>query len=170
MKSKLSPEKLQKWKEKQDKLTWDYPNVIPLETKVKIGISERRVRELHNEYSKEYVLKISSKVKLRVFKVYRKLKVSNLTLLDTTEKVISEGQRQHHCVGSYTKKISSGKCAIYTLIDKDKEWDYTVEIEYKDNKYHAVQVKGVNNSDPKQDAINYLEANNIIYTSNDLPW
>lgn len=79
----------------------------------------------------------------------------NICLLDSPQKLLLEGQRQHNCVGTYIGKVIENKSCI--LHYEDKTGKYTVEVEGRkrrnkpgEYKYKVIQIFRTNNEMPAE--------------------
>ena len=135
---------------------------IPLDlTKIN---SEKGLKKKHDKFSEEIKLRtrLREKEKLEtVFEFSEKFSpvIENLgteyELIRDGERLLEEGEEQHNCVFSYFKKITEGKCLIYSLLteteksledisgnlEKEKK-RYTIEIIEKNGKFEIVQFLG----------------------------
>lgn len=109
------------------------------------------LQKSHDSVARRLKHKADAKLKRDFIAVYKKLdkrydfEKDGLKIVcpTTPDEVIAEGHVLHHCVGSYTDRITKQECIIVFLrqcCDENTPY-YTVEI--RDNK--AVQVRGMNN-------------------------
>ena len=101
-----------------------------LNKKIVVGLSERRYKELHDEYTKEFNQKTLSKLKNRRLNIAKELRFNleskGIYLIKDTKTLLEEGIEQHHCVGSYSTQVNKGYCAIYTTTINGIK--YTIEL------------------------------------------
>lgn len=101
---------------------------------IDILAGKRKITTLHNEIVAEIILKSTRYSKIIIPETplkYLKLP-KEFVLLNTNKALINEGIINHNCVGGYSKKISSGKCVIYSANIKDEH--LTIEIKLKKTK------------------------------------
>jgi hypothetical protein len=93
--------------------------------KVNCSWSEKRLKQEHDDWSRiitEVMLENEPLVVLKVAPIYKifaeftkKNNVWNFELLTTNHELIAEGKRMHHCVGTYSRKVDTGNCAIFRV-------------------------------------------------------
>ena len=126
--------------------------------------SYKSLLKKHDKFSKEINLRtrLREKEKLEtIFSFPEKFNpvIENLgaeyELIRDGKRLLEEGEEQHNCVFSYFKKITEGKCLIYSLLtetekssvdisgnlEKEKK-RYTIEIIEKNGKFEIVQFLG----------------------------
>lgn len=108
--------------------------------------SFKKLKQEHDRLALELIERDIEKRDIRIKEEYTK--IDFLSLIKTTEDLVLESKRQHHCVASYLQRIENGFCAIYTDLYTSKR--YTIEISYSPTKqiYILNQCKGVFNSEP----------------------
>ena len=70
--------------------------------------------------------------------------------------LVDEGKALHHCVGGYGKKMAEGNCVILFIRDNEKLNQSLYTLEYCPKYQNVVQVKGMKNSVPSEDAISFV--------------
>jgi len=111
---------------------------------INVSWSKRRLKEEHDKWSKKYTeiaLEIDNRP-LNIHPVFTKFNefIGGGILLSTKELAI-EGNRQRHCVATYSHSVDSGRTAIFNLNG------YTAEIVKSGNKIELRQFKGFKNQD-----------------------
>lgn len=114
--------------------------------------SEKTLKKKHDKFSEEIKLRarLREKEKLEtVFEFPEKFKpvIENLgaeyELIRDGERLLEEGEEQHNCVFSYFKKITEGKCLIYSLLtEENSATRYTIEIIERNGKFEVAQFLG----------------------------
>ena len=123
---------------------------IPLDlTKIN---SEKNLRKKHDKFSKEFKLRarLREKEKLEtVFEFPEKFNpvIENMDaeyeLIKDGKRLLEEGEKQRNCVFSYFKKITEGKCLIYSLLtEENSATRYTIEIIERNGKFEVAQFLG----------------------------
>lgn len=121
-----------------------------LNEKINWTWSKKRFEEQHNEWSTK-VLTVTSMFdsELEVNEVFKSIQIPELELIDTKVGLIQEGQRQKHCVGTYTQSVNNGSCAIFRYKN-----DWTVQLS---KELRILQMKGKMNSNPPDEVREDLE-------------
>lgn len=116
--------------------------------------SFKKLKQEHDRLALELIERDIEKRDIRIKEEYKKLDF--ISLIKTTEDLVLESKRQHHCVASYLQSIENGFCAIYTDLYSSKR--YTIEISYSSTKqiYILNQCKGVFNSEPPVEYLKIL--------------
>jgi hypothetical protein len=99
-----------------------------LNRKVNCSWSARRLKEEHDEWSKEItdIVFTEGDRPLNINNIFIEFSdMSGFNLLTTTKEMNIEGRKQSHCVATYVNKVDSGSCAIYSIDD------YTLELNSK---------------------------------------
>lgn len=109
---------------------------------------------LHRDKHTEKV-KIPAKTK---FTRLRKLLPDEFEWITSRRRLITEGVEMHHCVASYAHKINQDKCAIYSVMYKNKR--YTIEFLYNKDKdtYYVAQIQGKYDSGHPKAVRKYVES------------
>lgn len=125
-----------------------------LGVKVNCKWSIKRLKLEHDKYSEiiTNVIMTESNRTLIIKNIFRDFASNNLDvlLLETTKDLALEGQRQSHCVSTYSQKVDRGGCAIY------KYKDYTAEICHSNDILVLNQLKGFRNMQPLDEIKNEL--------------
>ena len=126
--------------------------------------SYKSLLKKHDKFSKEINLRTRLREKEKLETIFSFLEkfnpvIENLgaeyELIRDGKRLLEEGEEQHNCVFSYFKKITEGKCLIYSLLtetekssvdisgnlEKEKK-RYTIEIIEKNGKFEIVQFLG----------------------------
>jgi hypothetical protein len=125
-----------------------------MDKKVSCSWSTRRLKEEHDEWSKELtdIIFIDGNRDLKIDETFIEFsKLSGYEMLLTTKDMAYEGKRQNHCVVSYVNKVETGSCGIYRVGEFTLEviWGYS-----NGNRIIKIgQLRGYSN----QDAPKYLE-------------
>ena len=120
------------------------------------------LQKSHDKTAKNLKHKTDAKMKREFIAVYKRIagqfnfEQNGLKIVCPTvpDDVVKEGNVLHHCVGSYTDRITKQECIIVFLrqcCDENTPY-YTVEI--RDNK--AVQVRGMNNCEMTQEVKKFI--------------
>ena len=142
-----------------------------LNRKVNCSWSARRLKEEHDEWSKEItdIVFTEGDRPLNINNMFIDFSdMSGFNLLTTTKEMNIEGRKQSHCVATYVNKVDSGSCAIYSIDN------YTLELNYKwiENYTKKVifinQFRGYKNCDAPKELYNLVldklnEFNDIDY-------
>jgi hypothetical protein len=142
-----------------------------LNRKVNCSWSARRLKEEHDEWSKEItdIVFTEGDRPLNINDIFIEFSdMSGFNLLTTTKEMNIEGRKQSHCVATYVNKVDSGSCAIYSIDD------YTLELNSKwiENYTKKVifinQFRGYKNCDAPKELYNLVldklnEFNDIDY-------
>jgi hypothetical protein len=89
-----------------------------LNKKVNCSWSSRRLREVHDEWSKEItsIIFIDGDREMSISDIFIKFAdFSGYKLLRTTKEMAHEGMKNNHCVASYVSSVENGNCAIYSI-------------------------------------------------------
>jgi len=124
----------------------------PIKLKIK---SWAKMLEWHEKLRKRYLLRDLEDI--QVDPVYPTLSADNNYLIeriDTKDRLAKEAIELHHCVNSYTDRINSGTCAIYSVLDGEQR--YTAEVVYEDQQLKLNQLKGKFNADPPTELEEFL--------------
>jgi hypothetical protein len=124
----------------------------PIKLKIK---SWAKMLEWHEKLRKRYLLRDLEDI--QVDPVYPTLSADNNYLIekiDNKDRLAKEAIELHHCVNSYTDRINSGTCAIYSVLDGEQR--YTAEVVYEDQQLKLNQLKGKFNADPPTELEEFL--------------
>lgn len=116
----------------------------PIKLKIK---SWAKMLEWHEKLRKRYLLRDLEDI--QVDPVYPTLNANNsyvIEKIDTKERLAKEAIELHHCVNSYTDRINSGDCAIYSILDGKQR--YTAEVVHENQQFKLRQLRGNCNSNP----------------------
>lgn len=74
----------------------------------------------------------------------------------STQEIVAEGQKLHHCVGRYAEQMAEGDCAILFLRQEQEVETpyYTVEVQGN----NIIQVRGAHNCAPTPEVKKFLNA------------
>lgn len=121
-----------------------------LDEKIDWNWSTNRFKQQHDEWAIIVQnLNILFQDELKVNPTFNQLENSDLVLLNNLEQLMTEGGRQHHCVGTYSSKINSGKTAIFVY---KENWTCEISSDFK-----LIQMKGKFNSNPTEETKKELE-------------
>jgi hypothetical protein len=126
---------------------------------VKLNLKIKSYKRLVQEHD-ELAFKISVKdiPEIKVNKKYPVIKSENsfeIEKIVDKKRLIIESEIQKHCVKTYSGSINSGKCCIYSFLDKRDNTRYTLEIKKKyDGSKNLVfflnQIRGKFNANPPE--------------------
>lgn len=94
--------------------------------------SLRRLEEEHNRLSRQFTLKNTKVISFENINKYLvpefKAEIDGIlfcaTLMDSHEKLITEGVEMKHCVGSYASNIAKGSYGVYSLVGTKKKKEF----------------------------------------------
>lgn len=123
---------------------------------------KKKIITLHNELAKEIIRKANGRCKIIIPDTplkYLKLP-EEFTLLATQKALTDEGNINHNCVGSYGKKITLGKCVVYSA---DIQGEHlTIEIRCrkakKHYKFYVLQCYKTHNQPCSEDVLAYVNS------------
>ena len=95
---------------------------------------DKAIHELYDEVSKKYSFE---------YKGYK------IVVPTSADDILKEGEKLHHCVGSYISKVAKRKCDILFIRKLDDINNSYFTMEVRENK--IIQCKGLNNNDYKND-------------------
>ena len=141
--------------------------------KINLDISSyKTIKQKHDELSNEILRKTKNRKKLRVSKVFPKLKSTKKIKIEqirSIERLNKESEILNHCVHTYVDRINSGFCSIYSLLFKNKRYTLQIECNKIDNDnfiFLATQLKGKRNCNApiqlKKVIEDIFKKNNII--------
>lgn len=116
----------------------------PIKLKIK---SWAKMVEWHEKLRKRYLLRDLEDI--QVDPVYPTLTADcNYVIekIENKERLAKEAIELHHCVNSYTDRINSGDCAIYSILDGKQR--YTAEVVHENQQFKLNQLRGNCNSAP----------------------
>lgn len=142
-----------------------------LNRKVNCSWSARRLKEEHDEWSKEItdIVFTEGDRPLNINNIFIEFSdMSGFNLLTTTKEMNIEGRKQSHCVATYVNKVDSGSCAIYSIdnytLELNSKWieNYTKKVIFIN------QFRGYKNCDAPKELYNLVldklnEFNDIDY-------
>lgn len=136
----------------------DYINlckILSINVNLKMS-SFKKLKIEHDRLALELVERDIEKRDIRIKEIYKK--ITFISLIKTTDDLVLESKRQHHCVASYLQSIENGLCAIYTDIYESKR--FTIEVSYKSTMQSFIlnQCKGVFNSEPPAEFLKLLRS------------
>jgi len=112
--------------------------------------SFKRLRELHDEFfrNNHYYEEVAQFTIENKFDVLEDTDKYTFTYINTSDKLIEEGEKMKHCVTSYQHQLINYECGLYHANVKGDEVGFTAEITLNDNdEYECVQLAGYNNCD-----------------------
>lgn len=123
---------------------------------------KKKINTLHNELAREIIRKANGRCKIIIPDTplkYLKLP-EEFTLLATQKALTDEGNINHNCVGGYGKKITSGKCVVYSA---DIQGEHlTIEIRCrkakKHYKFYVSQCYKTHNQPCSEDVLAYVNS------------
>jgi len=109
----------------------DYIRMIRKEgQKINLNISSyKSIRRNHDKISADILSKNKDNRRLKVSKVYPKIKSIpglEVEMIRKSDRLNEESEILHHCVHGYKEKINRGECAIYSLVHEGER--YTLQI------------------------------------------
>ena len=91
---------------------------------------------------------------------YKKLEMHDnkfsICVAQSHKALVDEGKALHHCVGGYGKRMAEGNCVILFIRDNEKLNQSLYTLEYSPKYQNVVQVRGMKNSVPNEDAISFV--------------
>lgn len=124
-------------------------------------VGKGKVISLHNEIAEEIIRKSNQCSKIIIPETplkYLKLP-KEFVLIKTQKALIDEGKINHNCVGGYGKKITSGKCVIYSANIRDEH--LTIEIKFRkvknEYKFYIAQCYKACNQPCSPDTLEYVK-------------
>lgn len=142
----------------------DYINLCR-KTKTRINLkhtSAKKLKEEHDNLAVRYtkknvpLIKIPRKTK---FKALDRMLPIGFEKITSRKRIILEGINMHHCVALYAQKINEDKCAIYSLVYKDRK--YTIEFGMTGGehvKYKIRQIQSICNRGCSKDVREYVKS------------
>lgn len=124
----------------------------PIKLKIK---SWSKMLEWHEKLRKRYLLRDLEDI--QVDPVYPTLNADCsyvIEKIETKERLAKEAIELHHCVNSYTDRINSGDCAIYSILDGKQR--YTAEVVHENQQFKLRQLRGNCNSAPPPELEEFL--------------
>lgn len=117
--------------------------------------SPARMEQEHNAASQRLseILLIGPDRELKIAEDFRAITGEGLAILDSSKKLLIEGQEMKHCVGSYMSEIESDICAIFSYTSPQGN-RYTLEVRRKhgrDNGFYMNQLVGPRNAEAPVD-------------------
>ncbi len=174
--------KLKPWQNTFAICVRDYMSaVVSLSHKVMLNHSIKRIIEDHDELAenmnlKNYLKRMRGK-KLKVpknsqFNKLRKVLPNDFEWIKTKTRLANESAMQHHCVWSYSDRISSDSSAIYSYVDSDCKFGphpfrYTIEFKASRDGYYIAQMQRSCNSGGSAELKAYL--NELIKSASTTP-
>lgn len=145
-----------------------YIDYIGFLKKLKIDTSNKRylfpenLKEKHDEYSRQILIKDNAKVNRKIKKRYKQLKKNSFNdknyMLIPAESFISledESKELNHCVRTYAEKYADGNCDIYFMRECEKPTKSLITIEVIDGKIRQSRTK--NNGSPDNKQSNFIK-------------
>ena len=121
----------------------------------------KNLKEKHDEYSRQILIKNNAKINRAINRRYKQLKQNTYSnkkyIVMPAESFISledESTQQNHCVRNYAEKYAKGKCDIYFMREASTPNKSLVTIEVKERK--IVQSRTKNNGNPNNNQIRFL--------------
>ena len=134
-------------------IAFDY---VECTKKINLSYSARRIMEEHDRNMDIYEMQWN-KVKIPKNSVFKRLKLpSEFKWINTTRKLLNEGNKMHHCVATYSTRINNDKCGIYHLEKDGTPW--TIEIITNKGEFKVNQIQTIGNkSVDKKEITKYVE-------------
>ena len=134
---------------------------LKMDLKDKKYLFPKNLKEKHDEYSRQILIKNNAKVNRAINRRYKQLKQNTYSnkkyIVMPAESFISledESTQQNHCVRNYAEKYAKGKCDIYFMREASTPNKSLVTIEVKERK--IVQSRTKNNGNPNNNQIRFL--------------
>ena len=130
-----------------------------LDRKVNCSWSSRRLKEEHDEWSKEItdIVFTEGDRPLNINNIFIEFSdMSGFYLLRTTKEMNIEGRKQSHCVATYVSKVDNGNSAIYSIdgytLELNSKWveNYTKKLIFIN------QFRGYKNCDAPKELYNLV--------------
>ncbi|MBD5469132.1 MAG: hypothetical protein HDR21_13400 [Lachnospiraceae bacterium] len=134
-------------------------------TKTKINLkhkSAKKLKEEHDNLFYEYTKKDVPLIQIprnTKFKALDRMLPIGFEKIKSRKRIILEGMNMHHCVALYAQKINRDKCAIYSLVYKDRR--YTIEFGMTGRelvKYEIRQIQSMCNRGCSKEVWEYVES------------
>ena len=136
--------------------------------KLKLDLSNKKylfpenLKEKHDEYSRQILIKDNAKVNRQIRKRYNQLKKNSFSdktyMLVPAESFISledESSQLNHCVRTYAEKYAKGNCDIYFMRENEKPKKSLITIEVIDGKIQQSRTK--NNGSPDNNQSRFIK-------------
>ena len=134
---------------------------LKMDLKDKKYLFPKNLKEKHDEYSRQILIKNNAKINRAINRRYKQLKQNTYSnkkyIVMPAESFISledESTQQNHCVRNYAEKYAKGKCDIYFMREASTPNKSLVTIEVKERK--IVQSRTKNNGNPNNNQIRFL--------------
>ena len=134
---------------------------LKMDLKNKKYLFPKNLKEKHDEYSRQILIKNNAKINRAINRRYKQLKQNTYSnkkyIVMPAESFISledESTQQNHCVRNYAEKYAKGKCDIYFMREASTPNKSLVTIEVKERK--IVQSRTKNNGNPNNNQIRFL--------------
>lgn len=134
---------------------------LKMNLKNKKYLFPKNLKEKHDEYSRQILIKNNAKINRAINRRYKQLKQNTYSnkkyIVMPAESFISledESTQQNHCVRNYAEKYAKGKCDIYFMREASTPNKSLVTIEVKERK--IVQSRTKNNGNPNNNQIRFL--------------
>ena len=134
---------------------------LKMDLKNKKYLFPKNLKEKHDEYSRQILIKNNAKINRAINRRYKQLKQNTYSnkkyIVMPAESFISledESTQQNHCVRNYAEKYAKGKCDIYFMREVRTPNKSLVTIEVKERK--IVQSRTKNNGNPNNNQIRFL--------------
>lgn len=144
-----------------------YIDYLEFLEKLKIDLKNKKylfpenLKEKHDEYSRQILIKNNAKINRAINKRFKKLKQNTYSdkkyIVMPAESFISledESTQQNHCIRNYAEKYANGKCDIYFMREINTPTKSLVTIEVKENR--IVQSRTKDNGFPNNSQKRFL--------------
>ncbi len=139
----------------------DYIRICEIQnTKLNLKIkSYKRLVQEHDRLTFNITAKNLPEIKVN--RKYPKIKSEDsfeIEQIVDKKRLLIESELQKHCVKTYASSINSGRCCIYSFLDKRNNLRYTLEIQKKYNESKDLvfilnQIRGKFNANPSDDIL-----------------
>ena len=131
-----------------------------LNRKVNCSWSARRLKEEHDNWSKEItdIVFTEGDRRMNLSELYiRFSEFSGFKILQSTKEMNIEGRKQSHCVATYVSKVDSGSCGIYSIKDYTLELTKTWVNNYTQQVLMISQFRGYRNCEAPEELVNIVK-------------
>lgn len=126
----------------------EFVQKLNFDLKNKKYLFPEKLKEKHDEYSKQIQIKDNEKVNRAINKRYKQLQKNTYSnkkyIVKPAESFIAledESKQQNHCVRNYAEKYAKGQCDIYFMRGTEKPQKSLVTIEVRDGKIVQSRIK-----------------------------
>jgi len=145
-----------------------YIDYIGFLKKLKFDLTNKKylfpedLKEKHDEYARQILIKDNAKVNRQIHKRYKQLKKNSFSdkkyIIRPAESFISledESTQLNHCVRSYAEKYAQGNCDIYFMRENEKPKESLITIEVIDGKINQSRTR--DNDPPNKNQSRFIK-------------